>query len=272
MTAGASSLRHDRTEQNFGFRRDAFKLAGGMQEQTTEVWHLGFALGYERSWLDVGKLSSTDGDHVQASVTVKGRFGATALAASLSGGLGWLDSKRSVALPTPGVTAKSSQRLGFVSPDLRLSHDFEQRSWYLRPLVDAAVTHVHLHDFSESGAGGANLDVRSQSETYVTFSPAVEIDGEWAGTRDVLLRPYFRAGLIHLASGSTPSVSASFQGAPTGTAPFTVIGRNDRNPGELSLGVDVLNPDGMSLRIGYAGQFSSRTHSHAGTLKLSVPF
>src|SRR5690606_23264383 len=130
---GGHVLHQDRTAENLGFKRNAFKLAGGMQTQLTQTWHLGFALGYERSWLEVGNLSSTDGDHVHVGVTVKGRFGATALAASLSGGLGWLDSRRTVTLPAPG-TAKSSQHLSFIAPRLRLSHDFEQRSWYLRPL------------------------------------------------------------------------------------------------------------------------------------------
>ena len=114
--------------------------------------------------------------------------------------------------------------------------------------------------------------MRSQSETYVTLSPTVEIGGEWAGESDLLLRPYFRVGLIHLLSGSTSDVSASFQGAPAGVAPFTVTGKHDKNVGEISLGVDLLKLDGVNLRVGYTGQFSSRMHSHAGALKVSVPF
>ena len=51
-----------------------------------------------------------------------------------------------------------------------------------------------------------------------------------------------------------------------------MTGKHDRNVGEISLGVDVLKLDGVNLRVGYTGQFSSRMHSHAGALKVSVPF
>jgi hypothetical protein len=86
MTIGGNSLHQDRTFQNFGFNRNAFKLSGGAQKQIAETWHIGFGLGYERSWLDVSNLSSTNGHHVLGGVTVKARFGPTALPAVLPSG------------------------------------------------------------------------------------------------------------------------------------------------------------------------------------------
>jgi hypothetical protein len=272
MTIGGNALHQDWTFQNFGFNRNAFKIAGGLQKQVTENWHVGVGLGYERSWLDVSDISTTRGHQLQGGLIVKGRFGATTLAAAVSGGYGWLDTKRSVILPTPGITAESEPQLGFVSPHLRLAHAFERGDWYLRPLLDAGVTYVHLGSLHESGAGAANLKVRSQNETYFTLNPAIEMGGELGQKDGLLIRPYVKAGLVHLFTGNTPQITASFQGAPAGVAPFTVKGNNDKNYGGLSLGTDFLSAKGLNVRVGYEGQFSNHTNAHGGFLKLSIPF
>jgi uncharacterized protein with beta-barrel porin domain len=272
MSLGGSGLHQDKTFSNIGFNRSAFNIAGGLQKAINENWHLGFALGYERSWLNANGIAENDGNQAQGGLMLKGRFGDTTISASLSGGHSWYETKRFINLPSPGVTAKGDPQASFVSPHLRLAHAFEQGAWYLRPLVDLGVTYIHLGGFREGGAGAANLNVRSTSETYVTLQPALEVGGELKITETMLVRPFAQVGLIHLFTGTTPNVTASLQGAPTGTTPFTVNGKNDKNFGELSLGLDILSKQGINLRVGYTGQFSSHSESHGGSLKLSIGF
>jgi uncharacterized protein with beta-barrel porin domain len=73
-------------------------------------------------------------------------------------------------------------------------------------------------------------------------------------------------------SGTDPSITASFAGAPAGVAPFTVSGEFDRTYLDVDAGVDVLAVKGAVLRIGYAGRFSSHVTANAATLKVSIPF
>jgi uncharacterized protein with beta-barrel porin domain len=272
MTVSGSALHEDRTSENLGFNRNGFSVAGGLQKQINENWHVGAGIGYERSWLDVHGIAESDAHQLQGGAIVKGQFGPAIFSVAVSGGHGWYDAKRFVNLPVTGVTAKADPGINFVANRLRLAYAFEQPAWYLKPMIDAGVTYVNLGGFRESGAAGANLNVRSQNETYVTLQPALEIGGELGRKEGTLFRPFARAGLIHLFTGDSPGITASMQGAPAGVAPFTVKGKNDRNTGEVSLGVDILGVKGMNLRVGYTGQFSPRSESHGGTIKFSIPF
>jgi outer membrane autotransporter protein len=243
-----------------------------LQKAIGENWHIGAAAGYEKSWLDVRNLASSEGDQVQGGAVLKGRYGGTTFSAAVSGGHGWYDAKRFVNLAGPAVTAKSEPEVNFVSGHLRLAHDFEGPAWYVRPILDGGVTYVDPQNFRENGAGAANLDVRSRNQTYWSLQPALEVGGELGRKDGWLFRPYLRAGLTHFFTGETPALSATLQGAPAGVTPFTVTGRNDKNFGDVGLGVDVLSVGGINLRLGYNGQFSTRTESHGGMLKLSLPF
>ena len=162
--------------------------------------------------------------------------------------------------------------LSFVSSHLQLGHAFERGAWYLRPLLDGGFTYVNTPGFSESGAGGANLMVKSRSETSWSLEPALEIGAEMKLTGGPVLRPYIKAGLLHFFSGTTPKVSASFQGAPAGVGGFNISGRTDRNFGDISLGAEIINLNGANIKIGYSGQFSQRSNSHGGMIKFALPF
>ncbi|MGE5303856.1 MAG: hypothetical protein ACM3TN_11070 [Alphaproteobacteria bacterium] len=272
MTVSGSALHEDRTSENLGFNRNGFSVSGGLQKQINKNWHVGVGIGYDKSWLDVHGIAESDANQVQGGATVKGQFGPAIFSVAVSGGHGWYDAKRFVNLPVNGVTAKADPGINFVANRLRLAYAFEQPAWYLKPMIDAAVTYVNLGGFRESGAAGANLNVRSQNETYFTLQPALEVGGELGRKDGLLFRPFARAGLIHLFTGDSPGITASMQGAPAGVTPFTVKGKNDLNTGEVSLGVDILGVNGMNLRIGYTGQFSPRTEAHGGAIKFSIPF
>ena len=203
---------------------------------------------------------------------LKGRRGDTTFSASLSGGRGGYDSQRAVDLPTGAVTALSSQRVVFLASHLRLAQLMDQGGWYLRPLVDLGVTRVNRKGFAETGAGAANLIVRSQGETFATLEPAIEFGAESRRADGALVRPFLRAGVMQWLSGATPATQAVLQGAPAGTEAFTVNGRIARTFVVLNAGVDVIDVGGAVLRLGYAGQYASTLKQHGLTVKASMPF
>jgi hypothetical protein len=262
----------DTTSTNPGYQLHAVAIAGGAQQEIVPDTHAGFGLSYQRSRLD-SSLSDSEGQHIEGAVIVKRRYAATMLSASVSAGYGSYDTVRTVDLPTPGVRATSDQRIVFAAIHGRVSHDFKQgENLYIRPLVDLGVTTVHRKAFNEAGAGGANLDVASATDTLVTVQPSIEIGGELQHGRNTLVRPYARIGITRYLSDNKNQVTATMQGAPAGVAPFTTSTRADRTYADLSLGIDVLKDKSTVLRVGYAGQFSENSASHGAGAKLSIRF
>ncbi len=264
----------ERTAENMGFDRRSVNLSTGAQRAFGDgSWHGGFGLSYEYSTLDVEQDASTSGDQIQIGAIVKKEYGATSLAADLSAGYGNYDTARYVNLPGPGVTAKSNQDVEFVSGHLRLAHAYEQGvNWYVKPLIDLGVTQAWFPGFQETGAGAANLNVARRDETYVNLTPALEIGGETSLENGLLLRPYAKLGITQFLSGTSPEITATFQGAPVGAAPFTVKGEMDKTYADVHIGLTVLNNKGQILQVGYFGSFSDHLKSNSGTVKLSIPF
>ncbi|MEX0775955.1 MAG: hypothetical protein WD042_09615 [Phycisphaeraceae bacterium] len=270
----AQHAQHDRTSQRLGSENDLYMLIAGFQKafDKEEQWIGGIALSIENSTTATDPAATTEGEHLRLGAVLKRRFGATQVAVSAAIGHGWYDTRRLVDLPTPGLTAASDWALTTVSGNLRLSHDFEQADWYIRPMLDLGVAHVHRDGFTETGARGANLIVASQDQTFFYVNPAIQVGLERRLSRGTVLRPRIRAGLSYLCYDTPPQTVASFAGAPPGVGTMAVLGDRDELLGTLAAGIDLLQHNGMSLQLEYTGQFSDRTISHGGMFKLAIPF
>lgn len=268
------TLRQEATSDYMGFKRQSTSLSGGAQRAVGDgSWHAGLGFSYDQSTLDVDGLASTTGDQGQVGVILKKEVEATLLAADLSVAHGNYSTNRYVGVPSPGVTATSSQQVTFIAGHVRLAHAYEQQTnWYVKPMLDLGVAHGWFPGFQENGAGGANLNVLSHDETYVDLMPALEIGDEIKAGNGTLLRPYAKLGITQFVSGASPEISASFQGAPAGAAPFTVQGQMDSTYADVDVGLNILYANGAVLRAGYVGKFSDHLSSNQGTLKLFLPF
>jgi uncharacterized protein YhjY with autotransporter beta-barrel domain len=252
-------------------REEAMEISAGVQRAINAHWYAGFGLSYEDSQLDSQQLRS-NGGRTQFGAILKAIDGAAAYSVSLSAGQSRYRTQRVVALAASNATASSTQKIDFMSSHLRAAYAFERGDSYLRPLVDLGVSRTRLGAFSESGAGAANLNVRSQSATHVSVQPALEIGTQWTQADGALLRPHAVIGVMRYVSGTQPQLGASLQGAPVGVAPMTASGTMDKTFANLTLGVDVLHSDGKNLRLSYDGQLSARSTSHAFAVKVSAPF
>ncbi|MGB7541718.1 MAG: autotransporter domain-containing protein, partial [Burkholderiales bacterium] len=273
MRASGRTLDRERSPQAIGFREDAFGVAGGMQRAIGADWHAGFGLSYEDSTLNVADgFGRSNGDRYQVGLIMKRGFGATTLSGSASLAHGRYHTTRIVDLPVPGTTAKGTQEITVASGQFRLAHDFERTDWYVRPMIDFAVSSARLGGFEESGAGGANLHVASSDYTYVSLRPAAEVGGELMLKDGTLVRPFFQLGVTHYVSGGNPQITATMEGAPAGVAPFNVTAETDKTFAELSVGVDLINREGHNLRLSTFGEYSRHTSGYGVSLKLSIPF
>ncbi|MHB8111351.1 MAG: autotransporter family protein [Syntrophorhabdaceae bacterium] len=257
---------------NLGYDRDGYSISTGIQRKIVGDFLGGFALSYENSSTDMSDYARSTGSQLQGGVVAKSRWGGTTMALGLTGGYGWYDTKRYMDLLYPGATATSKQGITFLSGRVRLAHTFEWRQWYLRPILDGTINYGRMAGFTESGIGGANLSVDGRSETTISARPALEVGGEISFKNGILARPYIRAGLFHIFSGTSPDITARFEGAPANVPPFTIRSKIDSDMAYVSAGIDVLSTRGMVLRIDYSGLFSGNVTSGTGSAKLSIPF
>lgn len=267
-------LNQEQTPDNMGSNRWSLNLSTGQQRAVGDgSWHAGWGFAYDYSILHTDQLANTSGDQFQVGAILKKEYGETSLAADLSAGYGNYNSDRFVNLPGPNVTAQSNQDVKFVSAHVRLAHAFEQGSdWYVKPIIDLGATHSWFPAFQETGAGAADLNVEGRTETYVALTPELEVGGETRLANGLLLRPYARLGVTHFFSGASPVITATFQGAPVGVAPFTVTGEMDKTYEDIQVGLVVLRKKGQLLKLGYTGTFSDHLKSNTGSVKLTIPF
>jgi hypothetical protein len=274
VAAFGSSGEQDATQSSNGYRRDVRTISMGSQWRVGEHWHLGLAAAFDRDQIDSKTLSDlrtqfAEGSTVHAGLVLKGNFGSTTFASSLSAARGDYDTHRTAFLALHG--SKSEQTVYQTALQFRVSQGIEYGRWYWRPMLDLGFTEVRLSAFSEHGAGADNLLVRNSEDDFVNLRPALEMGVETA-IGESLARWYLRAGMNRYIVGGTFKVQAMLEGAPEDAGYFGVTSSLDRTVRELAAGVDVLTGKNITLRLGYSGQFAASGATHGATLKFTRSF
>ena len=220
-------LEQDRTFQTLGFDERSFEVAGGVQGALGDVWRIGFAGGYERSFLDTDEtFASSDADRLNLGAVLKYNPGPLLLAAAVSGGWGWYDTERPIAFAGFSAFARSDHEIGYVDGGFRAAYQLGSGSLYAKPMVDFDATHISLDGVSESGAGGVGLKVHGNEETVLSATPALELGAQFGGPNGLLFRPYIRGGATFFDDPDFVLL-ASFEGAPEGVGPFRIATTTD---------------------------------------------
>src|SRR6185503_11954553 len=269
-----SSTERDATDSTNGYERDVSTISIGSQWSVSDQWHLGLAAAFERDQIDAATLANfhtqaAEGRTVHLGMVLKGNFGSNTVAASFSAARGAYDTHRTTFLALHG--SQSEQEVYQTAWQFRVSHGFEYQSWYLRPMVDLGFTNVRLSAFSEHGAGANNLLVRNAEGYFVNVRPALELGFE-TPVGSALARWYARLGFNRFIDGHSFGIEAMLQGAPDDAGYFGVSQDLDRTVRECAAGVDVLTGKDVTLRVGYAGQFTASGTTHGATLKFTRSF
>lgn len=256
--------------QSHDFSENAWRFSGGMQVAVAAGTHINFAAGYEKGSLDSHRARA-DVDRAMAGVAIKHQAGPLMLTAALTGGHAWHDDRRSLAFPGFAALADAEHDVTFVAGRLRAAWQHDMGGWYVKPLADIDLSHIHRQGLREAGGGGAGLEVGSSSTTVVSFSPAIEIGGESRLSDGTLLRPYVSAGLT-VFSQTDFALSSRFLSAPDGIGDFAARTSIDRVVADVSAGLALLGSQGISVKIGYDGRLGETVREHSVGAKVSVPF
>ncbi|MFO1067613.1 MAG: hypothetical protein U1E14_03730 [Geminicoccaceae bacterium] len=260
----------DESSGDVGYTLDATGISIGAQKELAPGWHAGLGAAYESWSADAdGNLWRSSASQFEGGLVLKREFGATLLAASVSGGFADVDVTRNI---TPGLQADGEQDTWFAGGQIRVAHAFVFGSWYLKPRNDLSITWVHSDDVDESGAGAASLDVEDESKTFVALQPALEVGGEVALADGYVARPRISIGVTHFLDDPSPTARASFRDAPSGAPVIDVTSDVDRTTLDLELGVDVIASGGVVVGLGGFAQRGSDTTNLGGGLRLSMAF
>jgi hypothetical protein len=272
LDAAIGGYTGDRTDDYFGYQASAANLGAGIQWDLGKNWFASIGVGRTSYQTQFGDLISgnLDGFTNQAGVSIKKVMGATKVGVAFVGGFGNFQSDRHDVFPF-GDTATASQNVSFMASRLRVSHDLEQRDWYVRPSLDFGISQVSQAGFRETGADAFNLVVSGGSTTTSLLAPAIQIGGEIKNGK-LLIRPRAAVGYTHYLSDPSPEISARFAGAPGGVSDFQVTGLLDQDYLDLSAGIDLIFHNGVSLKLGYTGQFSANSTAHGAELRMAIPF
>ncbi|MDP3538549.1 MAG: hypothetical protein Q8S26_07570 [Azonexus sp.] len=273
MRLGGSIRNQERNDQSPGYTQDVVTMAGGIQKEFSRDVHLGFGVSYQHSALN-SIFSDIKGERFEGGLILKRRIDATRLSLSFSAGYGHYESKRLVDFATPGVQAQAKPQLWSTSLHGRISHDImSSESAYVRPMLGMGASYVSRKAYSETGAGGANLQVEKETDTFVSLHPAIEFGGEHGiGDEGTLLRHFVRVGMTRFLGSNDRNFTASMEGAPSGVPAFTVTTQSEKTYADLAVGIDILRNSGTTVRLEYTGQFSKQSSANAIGVKFAMPF
>ena len=194
------------------------------------------------------------------------------LSLGVSFGSGNFDVERGVVTPSGVATAVSTQKFDFTQVTAQVSRTFGDSALYMRPVLEASVTHLDQHGHQERDAGPLNLRFEDQTQEVVRLRPAIEFGGAFGAGSGTTVRPWAAVGVSQVVGEDVPSVMAEFAAAPDGVDPFRTSQPLDETLGDVRVGFDVVNDGGFSARISYSGQFGDKTEAHAFGVRLTQRF
>ncbi|MVW79035.1 autotransporter domain-containing protein [Bordetella sp. 02P26C-1] len=254
-----------------GYSYDTVTYQFGGQREIAPHWFLGGSVAYQTAQVrgDDSRVKG-DGDAGYAGLVLKREDGPRTYSAALSAGYGSFDMDRSLSIPNYEERARSHPDVVTVGTRLRAARTFTNGKLYVKPFVDLTGQYARVPGYQESG-DALSLDVQSSEQFVLGLEPAFEVGARMELPKGIVLRPFAYAGLL-LSSVDGWTTQASLDGAPNGSGTFQTTMPMDSVVRRVGLGLQMLSGKGASMRVQYDGEFSSSAKSHAGSLKLAVPF
>ncbi|MCF3933415.1 autotransporter outer membrane beta-barrel domain-containing protein [Acuticoccus sp. M5D2P5] len=271
-TVNGANARYDGYDGDPGFAIDSYGLSGGVQIEFAESWFAGGVLGYENGrYRGNGNGQSLNTDTAFGALSIKRELGGFTLGLAAGGGYTWGDGSRVVANGAFVGRAEASPNSSYVFARAHGDYTYAFSDWgYLRPAIDLDVINVNQEAYEERGAGALNLAVEGGSDTFVVFTPSLELGGRVNLTPSLPARVFANAG-VSVFSEDTFTVNARFAGLPTMDTFETTTSIGDALA-RVGVGIDLAPAEGLEVKLQYDGAFSDKVQSHGGSLRLGYRF
>ncbi len=138
------------------------------------------------------------------------------------------------------------------------------------PKVQAHYIHFQAEDVTETGAGGAGLEVESEALNILELGVGVDVRKDYIKKYGSILSPEISVGYRYDVIGDALQTTSTFNaGGPS----FESEGA-DPNQGTLNLGVGVgyTTPTNVEFTASYDYESKDEFNSHSAFLRLAAPF
>ena len=255
-----------------GYEIDAIGLAVGADtEMLAEDWVFGTAFSYTSSDVasDNAADTQTDIDTYQATLYANYDFTDRNY---VSGQVGYAWSENSsTRRPAPTLSASGDYDSSTFSARLETGRDYkDKRNMTLTPKLIANYMHYDADGYTETGAGGAGLNVASESLQLFELGAALDINWLYQVASGGFIKPAVHVGVRHDFIGDEFQTTSSFTG---GGASFETTGFDPaQTTYDAGLGVTYYTTGHWELTADYDYEMKEDYSSHAGVLRAGYRF
>jgi fibronectin-binding autotransporter adhesin len=184
--------------------------------------------------------------------------------ASGMAGLGYhdIDAKRGINVGVSSSTAKADYDAwtGNLAVEAGRTFALNERT-RITPLAGLEYAHINRDNFTERGAGAADLHVSSDQQDSLRSALGARLEHTWVTRNGSRIQPTVELAWLHEFMDNEAALRAGFAPAPTAT--FNVSGPElDRDRARLGLGLNMQVSETASLSLGYQGEFASSDNRH----------
>ncbi len=257
----------DETSREVGFDFDTIGVQAGLDYRFTENFVFGGAFGYGHLNTDFKDSVNVSGGGAEADSYGFSLFGLYYLKdfyfhTMFGYARNDYDLKRRVFIdsnnpnePVVDATAKADPSANTYMVSGGGGYDFSHKAWTLGPTVRVDYIHSDIESYNESGAGGLNL--RVQSQTIRSFTTHLGGQASYShSTNFGVLAPYVRANYVHEFENDGRFIRSFYinefvPAGETGTLLPVSSENPDRNYGRVSVGLSGVFPHGFQGFLQY---------------------
>lgn len=246
-----------------GYKGDNIGMMFGADNQVTDTWLVGAAVGYGTTDIDFDLAGSTVNiDSWQAAVYASWDFNSPWFADGMIGfAHHTYDQKRNIILPPLLRTAIANYNAWEWMAEARVGYEHQEGDWYITPGVSLEYSNLSIDDYNETNAGAANLSVKSKDAD--AFIAGLGVKAEYRGG---MFAPEAHAGVYYDFNASRQETNNLFLGSTVG---FDTKGVKPAHESyEVGVGLNVYAMSDLTLTLNYDYSFKSDFHSNTGYLKL----
>jgi len=261
-------VRQDERDGIAGYDADIYGFAvGADHEQLLDNTVIGIMMSYGNS-----DISSDNINHTATTIDSY-QFGVYAdyditrtvfVGGALSYGYNDIHSTRHDVGAVAGLNADAEYKAQQISAHLEAGKDIEFSNKALpviTPRVLMNYAHLTTDEYTETGAGGANLNVRASSSNMLELGMAAEARWSWVQKNGALLEPSLHAGYRYDIIGDAAQNTSQFTG---GGAAFETQGADPaRHIFNTGLGLSYSTPARWTVSAGYDFEVKEDYTSHA---------
>lgn len=273
--AFGSTADQDHRDGVDGYEADTFGGAVGLD--TTNMSDnavIGVAFSYADSDIDSDNANDTQTDIGSYQVTVYGDYDIderTFLSGQFAYAFNDIESTRYNVGGVSGLTANSDYDSNQFTVAGKLGRDYAtDQGLTLSPALLADYTHLSIDDYTETGAGGANLNVNSDSLNILEIGVGVDASWMHQNMDGSYLKPALHAAYRYDLIGDNVETTSTFAG---GGAAFQTDGMDPaRSTFNVGAGLSYMATNNWEFSANYDYEFKSDYGAHSGLVRAAYKF